>query len=110
VKISFEFRITGNGTRVVTKVITDFSDIERYFNSKNQKYLNFFPKSLKPIMAVLRHLPGNTPADEIYVGTGRIRFGYNKREINVYHPLVTRFGIDNRSPLPCNSSQVGEIS
>jgi hypothetical protein len=66
VKGSFEFRNTRTGTRVVTKEMADFSAIKQYLNSQNLHYFLFFPKSLKPIKAVIRHLPGNTPAEEIY--------------------------------------------
>jgi hypothetical protein len=74
VKGSFEFRSTRNGTRVVTKEMADFSAIKEYFNSQNLNYFTLFPKSLKPMKAVIRHLPGNTPAEEIYEGLEELGF------------------------------------
>jgi hypothetical protein len=67
-KGSFEFRNTRNGTRVVAKEVTNFSAIKEHFNSQNQNCFIFFPKSLKPMKALMRHLPGNTPAEEVYEG------------------------------------------
>jgi hypothetical protein len=74
VKSSFEFRNTRNGTRIVTKEMEDYSAIKEYLSSQNLNYFNFYPKSLKPIKAVIRHLSGNTPTEEIYVGLGEIGF------------------------------------
>jgi hypothetical protein len=68
VKGSLEFRNTRNGTTVVTKEMADISAIKEHFNSQNLNYFTFFPKSLKPMKAVIRHLPGNTPVEEIYEG------------------------------------------
>jgi hypothetical protein len=66
VKGKFEFRNTRNGTRVVTKEMVDFSVIKEHFNDQNLNYFTFFPKSLKPMKAVIQHMPSNTPAKEIY--------------------------------------------
>jgi hypothetical protein len=74
VKGSFEFRNTRTGTSVVTTEMADFSAIKAYLNSQNLHYFTFFPKSLKPIKAVFRHLPGNTPAEEIYEGLVELGF------------------------------------
>jgi hypothetical protein len=43
-----------------------YSAIKSFFLQTNLKFYTFFPKSLKPIKAVIRHLPTNTPAGEIY--------------------------------------------
>jgi hypothetical protein len=64
VRGSFEFRNTRNGTNIATKKTADYSAI-KYYNSKILNYFTFYPKSLKPIKAVIRHLPGNAPAEEI---------------------------------------------
>jgi hypothetical protein len=74
VKGNFEFRNTRTGTRVVTTERADFSAIQHYLTSQNLHYFTFFPKSLKPIKAVIRHLPGNTPAEEIYEGLVELGF------------------------------------
>jgi hypothetical protein len=66
VKGSFEFRNTQNGTRIVTKEMADYSFIKEYLSSQSLNYFTFYLKSLKPIRAVIRHLLGNTPAEDIY--------------------------------------------
>jgi hypothetical protein len=65
VKGSFEFRSTKNGTRVRKKEMSDFSAIKSFFLSKKFAFYTFFPKSQKPIKAVIRHLLPKTPAEEI---------------------------------------------
>jgi hypothetical protein len=66
VKGSFKFRNTKNGTRVPTKEMADFSAIKFFFLSKKFSFSNFSPKFQKTIKAIIRHLPPNTPAEEIY--------------------------------------------
>jgi hypothetical protein len=68
VKGDFEFRSTRNGTRVVTKGMADFEAVKSYFTSNNLSFYSFYPKSQKPIKAVIRHLPPNTPAEDISDG------------------------------------------
>jgi hypothetical protein len=46
--------------------MSDFSVTKSLFLSKKLSYFTFFPKSQKPIKAVIRHLPANTLAEEIY--------------------------------------------
>jgi hypothetical protein len=64
----FEFRSTKNGTRVITKDMVDFKAVKAHFDSQNLSYYSFFHKSEKPIKAVIRHLPINTPAEDIAEG------------------------------------------
>jgi hypothetical protein len=66
VKGNFEFRNTKNGTRALTKGMADFSAIKSFSLSKKISSYSFFPKSHKSIKAVIRHLPSNTHAEEIY--------------------------------------------
>jgi hypothetical protein len=54
--------------------MADYSAIKEYLSSQNLNYFTFYPKSLKPIKAVIRYLPGNTPA-EIYEGLVELGFG-----------------------------------
>jgi hypothetical protein len=61
VEVSFEFRNTRNGTRIVTKEMADCSAIKEYLNSQILNYFTFYPTSLRPIKTVIRNLPGNTP-------------------------------------------------
>jgi hypothetical protein len=65
VKGDFEFRNTRNGTRVITKVMADFEAVKSHLSCNNLSYFSFFPKSQKPIKAVIRHLPPDTPAWDI---------------------------------------------
>jgi hypothetical protein len=64
-KGDIEFRNTKSETRVITRSMTDFDAVKSYFSNQNLSYYSFFPKSQKPIKAVLRHLPINTPAKDI---------------------------------------------
>jgi hypothetical protein len=57
---SFEFRNTRNGTRIVTKEMADFSAIKNYLETNKLSYYTFFAKSVKPMKAVIRHLPLHT--------------------------------------------------
>jgi hypothetical protein len=68
VTCNFEFRNTRSGTRIVTKEMADFSAIRKYLDKNNRSYFTFYPKSEKPIKAVVRHLPSNTPAQDISDG------------------------------------------
>jgi hypothetical protein len=61
---NFEFRSKRNGTRVMTRNLADFQRIKSHFDSQNLSYYSF-PKFEKPIKAVIRHLPHNTPAEDI---------------------------------------------
>jgi hypothetical protein len=47
-KDNFEFRSTRNGTRLLTKVMADFSVFKFYLENNNRAYFTFYPKSLKP--------------------------------------------------------------
>jgi hypothetical protein len=89
VKGSFEFRNTKNGTRALTKEMAHFSAIKSFL-SKKFSFYTFFPKSQKPIKAVIRHLPSNTPAEEICEALVELRFD----TISVRQMTTTR-----RSPL-----------
>jgi hypothetical protein len=60
----FEFRSRRNGTRVITRNMADFQSMKSHFDSQNLSYYSF-PKSEKPIKAVIRHLQHNTPAEDI---------------------------------------------
>jgi hypothetical protein len=93
VKGSFEFRNTRTGTRAVTTEMADFSAIQAYLNSQNLHYFTFFPKSIKPVKAVIRHLPGNTPAEEIYEGLVELGFDI----VSVKHMSTTRRSQDQTS-------------
>ncbi|PNF22596.1 hypothetical protein B7P43_G12673 [Cryptotermes secundus] len=48
--------------------MADFSAIRTFLERNNLSYFIFFPKAEKPIKAVIRHLPHNTPAEDISDG------------------------------------------
>jgi hypothetical protein len=73
VKGGLEFRNTRNGTRVLTKGMADFVAVKEHFIS-SLAYYSFFPKSLKPVKAVIRHLPIITPAQDISEGLEHLGF------------------------------------
>jgi hypothetical protein len=72
-KENFEFRSTRNGTRVITRGMADLQSVESHFDTNNLSYYSFYPKPEKPMKAVLRHLPHNTPAENTW-RTGEPRF------------------------------------
>jgi hypothetical protein len=61
VKNDFEFCSTRNGTMVITKGIGGFEAVKSHFTNNNLSYYSYFPKSQKPVKAVIRHLPPNNP-------------------------------------------------
>jgi hypothetical protein len=63
---NFEFRNTTSG--IVTKKMTDFYAIRKDLEQSNLSYFTFFPKSEKPIKAIIQHLPANTPTQDISEG------------------------------------------
>jgi hypothetical protein len=74
VKGNFEFRSIRNGTRVVTREMADYSAIRPHFDGRNLSYYTFHPKSDDPNKAVIRHLPINTPAEDICSGLTELGF------------------------------------
>jgi hypothetical protein len=70
---NFEFRNTRSGTRIVTKEMADFSAIRKHLEN-NLSHFTFFPKSEKPFKAVIRHVPKNTPAQDISNGLEDVGF------------------------------------
>jgi hypothetical protein len=74
VKEDFEFRNTRNGTKVITRGMVDFLAIKSHFEGNNLFFFTFYPKSDKPIKAVIRHQPQNTPAEDICDGLVSLGF------------------------------------
>jgi hypothetical protein len=75
VKGNYEFRSTRNGTRVVTREMADYCAIRAYFDTQKLNYFTFYAKSEKPIKAVIRHLPIDTPAEDI--SNGLVELGFD---------------------------------
>jgi hypothetical protein len=63
-KGNFQFRSTRNGTREMA----DYSAIRAYFDYKDLHYFTFHHKSEKSVKAVTRHLPIDTPAEDVSNG------------------------------------------
>jgi hypothetical protein len=84
-KENFEFRSTRNGTGVITRVMAYFQSVKFHFDTNNLCYYSFYPKK-KPMKAVTRHLPNNTPAEDI--PDGMISLGFDV--ISVKQMTATR--------------------
>jgi hypothetical protein len=65
VRENLELRSTRNGTRVIARGMADFQSVKSHFDANNVSYYSFYPKSKKPMKAVICHLPHNTPAEDI---------------------------------------------
>jgi hypothetical protein len=65
---------TCNGTKVVTMDMVDYQAVRNFLDSHSLSYFTFFPKTDKPIKAVILHLPINIPAEDIAQGLVDIGF------------------------------------
>jgi hypothetical protein len=74
VKENFEFRNTRNGTRAIMSGMANFQAVKSHLQYNNLAYYTFYPKSEKPIKAVIRHLPHN-PAEDI--SDALVSFGFD---------------------------------
>jgi hypothetical protein len=54
--------------------LADFKSVKSLFISQRLSYYTFFSKSEKPIKAAIRHLPLNTPAEDISDGLVNLGF------------------------------------
>jgi hypothetical protein len=71
---NFEFRNIRSGTRIVTKEMANFSAIKKFVENNNLSYYTFYPKWENLIKDVIRHLPQNTPAEDISDGLVSLGF------------------------------------
>jgi hypothetical protein len=92
---SFEFRNTRNGTRVVTKGMVNYQAVKAHFDNNSIAYFTFFPKSEKPVRAVLRHLPSNTPAQD--TPDGLVDLGFDV--VSVKHMSSARRSSGGQNPI-----------
>jgi hypothetical protein len=67
-KQQFEFHNTRNRTRITTKDMVDYKSVKGHLEFNNLSFYTFYLKSERPIRAVTRHLPINTPAKDIAEG------------------------------------------
>jgi hypothetical protein len=65
VKGKYEFRNKRNGTRIIKTEMADYLAMKSYLEKHNLHYFTFFSNSEKPIEAVIRHLPPDTPTESI---------------------------------------------
>jgi hypothetical protein len=47
------------------ETLADYHAIKKHLQEKRIPYYTFHPKSVKPIKAIIRHLPGNNPEEDI---------------------------------------------
>jgi len=64
VKGDFTLRNTKNKTRLTNKNRDDYSTLKQYLERETPYYTSH-PKGERPIKAIIRHLPGKTPAEDI---------------------------------------------
>jgi hypothetical protein len=74
-KDNSEFHSIRNETRIITKTMADFSAFKSYLEKNNLAYFTFYPKTLKPIKAVIHYLPLNTSAEDI--SDGLVSMGFD---------------------------------
>jgi hypothetical protein len=92
---NFELRNTRSGTRVVTKDMVDYQAVKAHFSENSLAYFTFFPKSEKPVKAMLRHLPSNTPAKDI--SDGLVDLGFDV--VSVKQMSSARQSPDDSNPI-----------
>jgi hypothetical protein len=59
---------------MITKDMADFQAVKLHFESNSLSFYFFLPNSEKPIKSVIRHLPINTPAEDIAEGLVDLSF------------------------------------
>jgi hypothetical protein len=57
--------------------MVDYQSVKGHFEANTLSYYNFYPKSERPIKALIRHLPTNTPAKDIAEGLVDLGFEVN---------------------------------
>jgi hypothetical protein len=92
----FKFNLRLQEKRVIVLVQLDQNLLtssthydENHYNTNNLSYYTLYPKSQKPIKAVIRHLPQNTPAEDMHDGLVDLGF---------YVINVKQMSIASRSP------------
>jgi hypothetical protein len=55
--------------------MADFQSVKSHFDDHNLSYYSFYPKSEKPMKALIHHLPHNTPAEDI--SNGLVSLGFD---------------------------------
>jgi hypothetical protein len=76
----------------------DYSAVRTHLESKNINYFTFYPKSQKPIKAVIWHLPSNTPAEDI--SNSLVSLGFDVisvKQLTSTRRLSTLMGLETRT-------------
>jgi hypothetical protein len=61
---AFEFRTTRKRIKMSTREMADYSAIMRHLHAHNAPYHKLDLQPMKPMKAVIRQLPGDTPAED----------------------------------------------
>jgi hypothetical protein len=85
-KEDITLRNTRNGVRITTRTMDDYSVLKTHLDNNQTHYFTYHPKAEKPIQVVIRHLPGETPAEDI--ANKLLALGYKVR--NVRQMTTTR--------------------
>jgi hypothetical protein len=54
--------------------MVDYQAVKTFFSDHTLSYYTFYPKAEKPIKAVIRHLPINTPVEDTAYGLVELCF------------------------------------
>jgi hypothetical protein len=104
IKGEYEFQNTQNGTHIITKEMADYSAMKSHWEKNNLYYFTFSPNSGKPIKAVIRHLPTDTPAEDVSNELEDVGFNViNECEVNDGHSSNTQWTNLRGTPpyVPC---------
>jgi hypothetical protein len=61
------FRNIVTGTWITTKSIRGYKAVQKLLTDSGLPYFTFYSKDVKPVRAVIRHLPGSTSSEDIAV-------------------------------------------
>jgi hypothetical protein len=93
-------------SRVVAKVMAEFSVTKPHLDTYKLSYFTFYPKSLKRVKTVVNHLPINTPVEDICNGLTDLDFNViSVKKISA----SCRSPVEGEFPVPCNLAQGNEI-
>jgi hypothetical protein len=103
-------RDTRNGTRLTTKSMEDYTTLKTHLENTERNY-TFHPKEEKPIKAVIRHLPIDTPAEDI--ANELLAMGYkvhNVKQMTTTHQQPAGGRLTQALPLFLNTLERSEKS
>jgi hypothetical protein len=72
---------------VETREMEDYKRLKDYLERNGLNFFTFNPKSDNPLKAIIRHLPSDTPAEDISKGLKELGFGIvSVKKITTMHP------------------------